>query len=145
MSASNFLQLQTRAAYPPGRPQIQPDKDIQFGTSRSSSTSASSPRSSPESSPSHSPSTDWARCSRCHRSVSVDGSLPSMTGVSFGTNSYYCQRSRPAIHVGLLPVMALQTRRKAGDAMTDEMMENLLCVQTRAKGNAMLSAVRQCD
>ena len=92
MSASSFLQLQTRAAHPPKRPQNQPDKDIQVTTFSSSSTSPSSPGSSIELSPAQSPLTDWARCSRCHRSVSVDGSLPSMTGVSFGINSYYCQR-----------------------------------------------------
>ena len=91
-STPSFLQLQTRAAHPPRRPPKQPDKDLKATVSRTSSTSASSPRSSIESSPSHSPSTDWARCSRCHRSVSVDGSPPSMTGVSIGTNSYYCQR-----------------------------------------------------
>ncbi len=93
MSASSFLQLQTRAAHPPRRPQNQSDKDTQVTAASSpSNTSPSSPRSLTESSPSQSSLTDWARCSRCHRSVSVDGSPPSMAGVSFGTNSYYCQR-----------------------------------------------------
>lgn len=96
MSAPSFLQLQTQAAHPPKRFQNQPDKNTQvtisFSSSSTSTTQASSPRSSIESSPSQSPFTDWARCSRCHRSVTVDGSLPSMPGVSFGTNSYYCQR-----------------------------------------------------
>lgn len=95
MSASSFLQIQTRAAHPPRRHQKQPDRDAQVTTMHSSSTSvssSSSSSSSTESSPSQSPSssTDWARCSRCHRSVSVDDSCPFMTGVSIGTNSYYC-------------------------------------------------------
>ena len=92
MSASSFLQLQTRAAHPPRRPRNEPNENTQVTASRSSSTCASSPRSSTELSPLQSPFIDWARCSRCHRSVSVDGSLPSTTGVSFGINSYYCQR-----------------------------------------------------
>lgn len=92
MSASSFLQLQTRAAHPPKRSQNQPDQHTQVTASSSSSTCDSSPRSSTESTPPQSPFIDFARCSRCHRSVSVDGSPPSMTGVSFGINSYYCQR-----------------------------------------------------
>ncbi len=86
MSAPSFLQLQTRAAHPSKRRQDQSDTDTQVSASRSS------PRSSTESSPWQSPSTDWARCSRCHRSVSIDGSPPSMTGISIGINSYYCER-----------------------------------------------------
>ena len=92
MSSLSFLQIQTRAAHPPKRSQNQPGKNAQVTTSCFSSTQASSPRSSIESSPAQSPFNDWARCSRCHRSVTVDGSLPSTPGVSFGTNSYYCQR-----------------------------------------------------
>ena len=86
MSAPSFLQIQTRAAHPLRRPQTQPDKGTQVTATPSTSPSST------ESSPSQSPSSDWARCSRCHRSVSVDGSLPSIAGVNFGTNSYYCQR-----------------------------------------------------
>lgn len=92
MSASSFLQLQTRAAHPPKRSQDQPDQHTQVTASCSSSTCDTSPRSSTESTPPQSPFRDFARCSRCRRSVSVDGSPPSMTGVSFGINSYYCQR-----------------------------------------------------
>ncbi|KAL2053943.1 hypothetical protein ABVK25_005872 [Lepraria finkii] len=93
MSASSFLQLQTRAAHPIRRPSSRPVQDFHRSNSHSSqasSASTSSSLSSIDSSPSLSVAPQ--RCSRCHRSVSVDSNIPTTGGIKIGMNSYYCNR-----------------------------------------------------
>jgi len=91
MNASSFLQLQTQAAHKARRPSLKPVQSSASVTSSRGADSDSSRRSSSESA--SSVSTDHARCSRCHRGVSIDGSFPAMMGaVNIGMNSYYCQR-----------------------------------------------------
>lgn len=73
MDVSKLLQMQTNAAYQSiGRPSPQP--------AHQSSTAPFF--------------ADYARCSRCQRSVSIDASAGPFYGnaVAFGTNSFYCRR-----------------------------------------------------
>ena len=89
MNASSFLQLQTQAAHQPRRPATKPLQQNVLATYGSDT----SRRSSSDSDSAPSPATNHARCSRCHRGVSIDGSFPAMMGaVTIGINSYYCQR-----------------------------------------------------
>lgn len=92
MDASNLLQLQTWAAHVPAlrRPQPQPLQNVlavsddSSGSDDSTSSSAAHTLQSP---------IELARCSRCHRSQSIDmttGKAANM--VSYGLNSFYCTR-----------------------------------------------------
>jgi hypothetical protein len=101
--ASNFLKLQTAAAHgQPIRPRLVPQQNVLHVTSDDSSSSDS------DSSPPTSSSVDhtWAssgpeaaRCSRCHRTPSIDIRTGRPNVVQFGLNSYYCTRC--AAMVGL--------------------------------------------
>lgn len=109
-SGPSFMQMQTSAAHRQpvsshGRPQTQPvqgfsppslkkDSSISSQSSTSSISSASSSsRGSPLTSPTPVSSMDFARCSRCKRSVSLEEDAPAgSSGVSFAINSFYCKR-----------------------------------------------------
>ena len=92
MDVSNLLQLQTQAAYG-SRPQPQPvqAKSASSRISGSSMTSTSSQSSSTTNSSNN--CLEFARCSRCHRTLSMDPASPVPSGVvQFGTNLFYCSR-----------------------------------------------------
>lgn len=85
-AASSLLQIQTAASHgPPSRPQLQ---NVLHVTSDESTTSNSSKSSmdllscSPE----------FARCSRCHRTSSVDYKTGQSNFLRYGLNLYYCNR-----------------------------------------------------
>lgn len=89
----SLLQLQTQAAHIPSprRPQPQPLQNVlAFGddsTESDDSNSSSSTFSSMQS------QLDVARCSRCHRSQSINMSTGKATNmVSYGLNLFYCTR-----------------------------------------------------
>lgn len=97
MNASSFLQLQTQAAHQPRRPLNRPLQPKGSVDTSPTATSDTSRRSSTDWSPS--PSADHARCSRCHRGVSMDSSMRSMSGISIGINSYYCRHCATLVYV----------------------------------------------
>jgi hypothetical protein len=105
MAATNFFKLQTAAAHgqPITRPRSTPQQNVLHVTSDGSGSSDSS---SSESSPptvNHawaSNGIEAARCSRCHRTPSIDVRTGKANVVQFGLNSYYCTRC--ASMVGLL-------------------------------------------
>jgi hypothetical protein len=95
MSMDSILQLQTQVAYMPAtaprRPQPQPIQNVLDVSYNSADSDASPPP------PSHrsisSPVMEVARCSRCHRSTSIDTSTGKAANmVSYGLNSFYCTR-----------------------------------------------------
>ena len=92
MDASSLLQLQTQAAHVPAlrRPQPQPLQNV-----LAVSDEATTPNDDSYSSAVHTLQSpiELARCSRCHRSQSIDmatGKAANM--VSYGLNSFYCTR-----------------------------------------------------
>ena len=104
MPAANFLQLQTRAAFPQTASASRPSSPSQNalltasspGKTNHSLSTTSSRQPSSERSPA--PSViHCARCSRCQRSVSSHEDVPGINGVSFGLNSYYCNRCAKAV------------------------------------------------
>lgn len=86
MPAASLLQLQTAAAHSesPKRPQLQ---DVLHVTS-DESTSSDSSKTSMESY--HCPP-ELARCSRCHRTSSIDRN-GKINMIAWSINSYYCHR-----------------------------------------------------
>ncbi|EON63309.1 hypothetical protein W97_02536 [Coniosporium apollinis CBS 100218] len=91
MDASKLMSLQTTAAFSPNRPKPRPIQDVlvlgESDSSESSTTNYSSDSSS------STPANPITRCSRCHRSSSLGSSSSTNSGmISFGPNSYYCQR-----------------------------------------------------
>ena len=81
-TGGNLLQLQTSAAHPQ-RPQPVPLQDM-LVTSDDSSASESSDSTPP---------TQIARCSRCHRTTSIDSARPHKSGMlQYGLNQWYCTR-----------------------------------------------------
>ncbi|KAI4758933.1 hypothetical protein E4T52_01822 [Aureobasidium sp. EXF-3400] len=86
----SLLQLQTRVAHIPGprRPQPQPLQNVLAVSDDLLDSDSSS--SSQETMQSH---MEIARCSRCHRSQSIDGSTGKAANmVAYGLNSFYCLR-----------------------------------------------------
>ena len=94
MDVSKLLQLQTQAAYGSRpRPQPQPVQH-KYPSNRNSGTSMTS-TSSQSSSTNNSASNclEFVRCSRCHRTLSMDPTSSTPNGVvQFGTNLFYCSR-----------------------------------------------------
>lgn len=89
MPAASLLQLQTSAAHgssSPSRPQhIQNVLHVTSDDSTSSDSSKSSVSSS-YSTP------EFARCSRCQRTPSIDYKTGKSNMITYGLNSYYCNR-----------------------------------------------------
>ncbi|KAG9594756.1 hypothetical protein KCU77_g3102, partial [Aureobasidium melanogenum] len=87
----SLLQLQTQVAHipPPRRPQPQPLQNVlavsdDLTESDGSSSSSQGPIISPM---------EIARCSRCHRTQSIDMSTGKAANmVAYGLNSFYCLR-----------------------------------------------------
>lgn len=87
----SLLQLQTQVAHipPPRRPQPQPLQNVlavsdDLTESEESSSSSRGPITSPM---------EIARCSRCHRTQSIDMSTGKAANmVAYGLNSFYCLR-----------------------------------------------------
>lgn len=87
-SRVNFLQMQTAASNgSSSRPRPIPVQNVLHVTSDDSSSS----NSSYSSSDSHGSSLDFARCSRCQRTPSIDKSGRSNM-VQYGLNLWYCKR-----------------------------------------------------
>lgn len=88
MPVASLLQLQTAAAHSasPKRPHLQ---DVLQVTSDESTTSSNSSKSSMESL--YCPP-EFARCSRCHRTSSIDQKTGKSNMISWSINSYYCRR-----------------------------------------------------
>lgn len=89
-TGANVLQLQTSAAHPQ-RPRPAPLQDM-LVTSDDSTDSQSSIMTPP---------TQIARCSRCHRTVSIDSSMPHKSGMlQYGLNQWYCTRCATIVGYG---------------------------------------------
>ncbi|KAF2765685.1 hypothetical protein EJ03DRAFT_199787 [Teratosphaeria nubilosa] len=98
VAAANLMQLQTSAAHgPPTRPRPVPQQNVLHVTSDDSLPSDSSP-SSYQSGMMSPP--EMARCSRCHRTTSVDVKTGKSNMVQYGLNLWYCNRC--ATMVGLI-------------------------------------------
>ncbi|KAG8627611.1 hypothetical protein KVT40_005094 [Elsinoe batatas] len=97
MDASKLLQLQTQASLQPARarPQPHPVQDVHIvsdssANSRTSNDSGASSSSSGKSIFTSSMAT--ARCSRCHRTPSLDVTTGKSNMIEYGLNLFYCTR-----------------------------------------------------
>jgi len=92
-SMSNLMKLQTASAHgQPIRPRPVPQQNVLHVTSDESVKSDRSSSSSSSDDPSLVSPLEEARCSRCHRTPSVDLKTGTPNMVRFGLNSYYCTR-----------------------------------------------------
>ena len=113
-SMSNLMRLQTASAHgQPTRPRPVPQQNVLHVTSDDSVNSDTSSSSSTSDDPSLVSPLEHARCSRCHRTPSVDLKTGTPNMIRFGLNSYYCTRC--AGMVGLTAVsythLTLPTKR----------------------------------
>lgn len=94
MTATNFMSLQTSAAYNVTRPRPYAMQNVLHVTSDDSTTSESSGASSFDSTSSTSsdPPVPSARCSRCQRTSSFDFKTGKNNMVQYGLNLWYCGR-----------------------------------------------------
>lgn len=96
--AANLMSIQTSAAHGHNfRPRPNPVQNVLHVTSDDSASSGSSSESSIDSSMS---TPEFARCSRCQRTPSIDVKTGKSNMISYGLNLWYCSRCAALVGFG---------------------------------------------